>query len=454
MKCFLISGLCILLQYCCFSQQFSKVGDGFPTAGAGVRALYADTVCNCVYAGGNNLLDGSNSFLSHLARWDGVKWDTASQDFWGHIESIVDFNNELYVGGNVQGLLPASSQFVAKKLSTDSLVPFAQPISHVALVRKVNNDLFINGWADTIAGIPVQGMIKYDGTNWTTLPKIYPNLTATSGFICVTVVESYNGMLYAGGNWSDGTSTMDDLAMLDTITHTWVPVGTPLSGQYTGINDMVVYKGELYIAGNICTCYGDPANGIMKWNGSQLLPVGTGTMPGYAGVSKMHVFDDKLWAVGEFIGMGSQPAQYVAYWDSVQWHGINGVFDNVVGVVTSLNNELYFGGGFWTVNNDSVHKIVKYSPYVGIDDLEQEKNPVLLYPNPATNNLNISYPKSSKTQQLYLFDLSGRTILKKELALNSTEDQLNLEEIPAGVYLTELVENTVHFGIKKLIIIK
>jgi hypothetical protein len=295
-------------------------------------------------------------------------------------------------------------------------------------------------------------MIRFDGTNWITLPPIYPNLT--SGSVCVPVLEYYNGIFYAGGNWGDGSFTMDDLAMFDTVSNTWIPFGQPLNGFLSGITDMTVYKGELYIAGaGICTCYGDPGNGILKWNGSQLLPVGSGTMPMAATVWDLHIFDDKLWAVGEFIGMGNQPASHVAYWDSVQWHGINGTFDNTVLAVTSLNGDLYFGGGFWKVNNDSVYKIVKYTPLTSVNDPGQENKLVKYFPNPATNNLNISYPLSSDNRYFYLMDVNGRVILQRDLTPGSSENRISLEGIPSGVYLTEIRDDKIHFGKNKLIIL-
>ncbi|MFA6058291.1 MAG: zinc-dependent metalloprotease [Taibaiella sp.] len=74
---------------------------------------------------------------------------------------------------------------------------------------------------------------------------------------------------------------------------------------------------------------------------------------------------------------------------------------------------------------------------LGIDDNYDQNQILEVYPNPATNQLNITIPETVRTSKndLIVFDHLGRMILKKEnITLTGGSIQLNIEALSSGVY--------------------
>ncbi|WP_170266314.1 T9SS type A sorting domain-containing protein [Phaeocystidibacter luteus] len=73
-------------------------------------------------------------------------------------------------------------------------------------------------------------------------------------------------------------------------------------------------------------------------------------------------------------------------------------------------------------------------PGVGIED--QQTITVKLYPNPAINELRVQ-AEPNQVFDVVLLDMSGQIVKRGEL---SSQTALSIAELPAGVYLTKLVE--------------
>ncbi len=87
---------------------------------------------------------------------------------------------------------------------------------------------------------------------------------------------------------------------------------------------------------------------------------------------------------------------------------------------------------------DSVQRTVKIAPYAGLADLPEGWNALNAWPNPATNQVNVSFTASkSGTATLLLADITGRTILAPvSFAVNMGENTLqqSLAGIAPGTY--------------------
>lgn len=77
---------------------------------------------------------------------------------------------------------------------------------------------------------------------------------------------------------------------------------------------------------------------------------------------------------------------------------------------------------------------------------------LVLYPNPATNNVQISLVNSTeKIETVLLYDMLGKEVKKVEITSNETIN-LNVSDLSKGVYLVEInTENNLK-TIKKLVI--
>lgn len=70
---------------------------------------------------------------------------------------------------------------------------------------------------------------------------------------------------------------------------------------------------------------------------------------------------------------------------------------------------------------------------VGIDT--DELKGIRIYPNPATDQLFLSMPSEFKNYNLIITDLSGKVMINKEIVDGYEEQQLNISDLDAGMYV-------------------
>ena len=89
-----------------------------------------------------------------------------------------------------------------------------------------------------------------------------------------------------------------------------------------------------------------------------------------------------------------------------------------------------------------------------VNELKMEENEFEVYPNPASNQLNIRlHNTNTAILSLTLFDVSGRTVLHKtEFSGNKNDYQVNIDHLNNGLYLLKI--NSVEKTITKRIILK
>lgn len=86
-------------------------------------------------------------------------------------------------------------------------------------------------------------------------------------------------------------------------------------------------------------------------------------------------------------------------------------------------------------SSDTVH--VTVSEVTGILELAFESSKVKIFPVPVQSNLNIEFSEMNKNVYLNLFDVKGQLLTSNEIKSNLT--QLNVSDLPTGVYLIKLI---------------
>ena len=71
------------------------------------------------------------------------------------------------------------------------------------------------------------------------------------------------------------------------------------------------------------------------------------------------------------------------------------------------------------------------------------RNPIIVYPNPTDNALNISLPKDLELKNVIieLYDVKGRLIPSDKYELRENQISINVNELSNGVYLLHLKSN-------------
>ncbi|MBA3649277.1 MAG: S8 family peptidase [Chitinophagales bacterium] len=98
-------------------------------------------------------------------------------------------------------------------------------------------------------------------------------------------------------------------------------------------------------------------------------------------------------------------------------------------------------GGRLNVNRSLEHEVAYYNCNVAVQEPEQKKENVRLYPNPVTNDLFVHLEVASQSPSfISLTDIFGRTIFSE--LLNSIDSRLNLSKIPKGIYAVTIKTDT------------
>ena len=418
-----------------------------------VRVMYADTFDNYLYAAGMfNVADGKH--CKGIARWDGTQWDSLGRGIDGldpntypqNTHAITRYNNELYVGGDFASAGNVSTPCLAKWNGSTwdslSVKPFASNWNEAILtLAPINGKLYIGGIFDTVAGIPCEGIAQWNGTNWSSI-----NFPFFQNAPSVNAIAEYNGELYAAGEFCNTIG--------DTISNilrwngsTWRSVGGGIKGAWTGISSMVVYNGELYVAGAFFQSDGNAGSNIQKWNGTSWSNVGGSTGGGNGQIIQIFICNGKLYAVGDFTIAGGIPAEYIASWDGTNWCGLGSTFDNLIGTGCEYKDTLFVGGGFQTIDGDTIIHIAQwiggnYTAVCGNTTGLQENNlpdfSMQVFPNPANDLLSIKLKNvSEKHFDIKIVDVLGQTMIEKkeEDVSGNFEKQVDISTLSEGIYM-------------------
>ncbi|MFT5725160.1 MAG: hypothetical protein ACI9JN_002283 [Bacteroidia bacterium] len=78
-----------------------------------------------------------------------------------------------------------------------------------------------------------------------------------------------------------------------------------------------------------------------------------------------------------------------------------------------------------------------------------------IFPNPATTEVNVSWNLTSQdnTREVVIFDINGRVVLKESASSNIFNQSINIESLPAGMYMVE-VSNGTYTSTQKLQVVK
>lgn len=428
------------------AQSWQPLGSGIQKS---IRSLFADTFENKIYTG------EQSPTTVHI--WDGTFWDSLpSFDASAFVESIIKYNNELYVGGALYSLTDTpycrgvsiydanNWEFIQVKEDTANL-PDACSAVWKLLIQ--NNELYCFGMFNSIAGISSFKIAKYDGVNW----YPFPSLDSVGGGFGITTAVFYKGELYVGGNF-DGGNKLKDIAKFDGTQ--WTSVGNGFTGTDTWVNHLYIYRDTLIVAGYFQKANGDIGNNIAGWDGNNWIEFGDGVMP--SNVWDVIEYGNNLYACGQISYLpDSTPINRMAKWDGQQWKDAGLDFRAEAGgsgTPTSfaiMNNELYIGGSFFTVNGDTVKNIVKYSVNNSLYETPDKRDNINIYPNPVSEkiiiDLNSNYPANFE-----LTNITGRIIFNKIII--QSQEAISTNSINEGIYLYRIIDKNNNETNGKLII--
>ena len=396
---------------------------------ADVHWMYYDSLTDELFATGTFREDAANCVsMTGCAQWNGLKWDSTQNFYTAGLQklALTRYNGILMMGGFFYWPPPGYYQLAVWSGSNwDTL--FNSPNSLVTCYAEQNGQLYLAGCFDHLGGDSTFLLGTYDGQSFTgCVPYEGSNISFGYRATCLAV---YHDTLYMGG---DFTSMANPLGASDFARYTNGILDT-VNPEFTGngaasyIEDMVVYRDELYIGGYFRKQDGFTGDYIMKWDGHQFSEVGGGVN---ARVNTMAVHDDRLYVGGYFTQAGNSPTSLLAIWDGNSWQTFNDTFpgNTIIRDIAFYHDSLIISGNFKWINGDTVNHIAKYNYALPTSNHGHEDgiSTFSVFPNPASTVLTFQFSKPLE-RTIIITDQLGSEIWRKE-----TTDEI--VEFPAGEF--------------------
>jgi hypothetical protein len=87
--------------------------------------------------------------------------------------------------------------------------------------------------------------------------------------------------------------------------------------------------------------------------------------------------------------------------------------------------------------------VCKLDNLVGLTEKHQNRNRLSVYPNPASDQVTLSFPSEEKINSIFITDLAGRLVAEHPVSPLSKIQTIGIKNLPAGIYFikTGLIEN-------------
>ena len=426
MKKTVIVFLFLIYNSALFSQNWEGFSPGKPNSA--FTCSYSDTANEVIYVGGK-WLSGDTINYTGVLSWQGQAWDTIGNELTWPINAIIKYQDTLYVGSSLGFSRWDGTQWESIGNFNSAVVKFLE----------YDNELLILGYFTEVNGQTVNGLVKWNDQQFTAFPDLITYTNGAEPYIfCGTV---YHEELYVGGNFSNTTDTLMEIAKWDG-SH-WTAVGQGFVGSFADVREMKVYHDELYVVGAFSNeGLPNPGNFIARWNGNEWHDVGGG-LSGNSAAWDLIKKGDYLYVCGSFTSAGGVWSPGIARWDGSEWCSMNDTMLGYMRSVTVLNDTLYLIGDVIIQDGDTLTDLFKWvggdelqpcSSIVSVSEDISDEDFIQLYPNPASNTLIIE--TSSQTNASYsIYDITGRLLLTASLSRKTSIDVSDFDE---GVYVIQL----------------
>ena len=409
-----------------------------------INSVYIDSSTLTMYA--NAYIVNQNGDTIHTpAIWNGINFDQIG-DFnftnsGGLPYSIINYKNNIYIGGYFNKYNGAQGDYFLKLNANNSWDTLnSSPNQIVQSFAILDDTLIVMGAFSSIGNLPSRSIAKFTDSTWTSME------TGVFQMGYVRSMCSYGDSIIFSGNFGGDYTVPFDGGVLCYYHDSIFPfargidIGSSAGSAIEGIRCSVVYKGELYVAGDFNSNYG---RSILKWNGSNWVDISytPGVVVPYS-IRTMVVYNNELYVGGSFVYIGGVYASHIAKWDGYKWCGLGSYINGPVNNMFVYNNELVISGDFNSIDGVYFNSIAKWTggnysdtcQVVGITELNEE-NSITIYPTLVESFISIKN-SNGKIEEISLIDVAGRILIKQ--FPQSDSFTLNTEQLKPGIYLVKI----------------
>lgn len=135
--------------------------------------------------------------------WDGITWQTLLSGIYGsgaEVACMEVYQNELYVAGSFETADGNSDNYIQKWNGTTwssvggGVLGFGGGNGQIHSMKVIDGKLFVTGVFDTAGGVAASKIASWDGADWCGYGSTFNNT--------ITAIESYQGQIYVGGGFT------------------------------------------------------------------------------------------------------------------------------------------------------------------------------------------------------------------------------------------------------------
>ncbi len=432
---------------------------------------------NYLYAGGNFTQAGSED-RTNIARFDlnsGLSLDIWSPLFNGNIEAITQSGNQILVGGSFTQVNNEARNFMASVQASTGAVNTLDlnPDYPVLSLKSIENRVYIGGEFHMIGGQNRMYTAELDMVNEVVTPwNISPTESSYGSTYVFSIIDDQ--MYLAGGGDGGGSGNVLGVEDFTEIAPEDFSVST--FTYPTGLNGC---SGKIIIQPTGApdfTAIIDGTNGPYSSNGFMTVDSLC------AGIHTLKVYDYYNDSIEMTFVIGQDSSTFIVDTNNLNFYNdlVGGISENcdivflnidsifvyeaeingtellvvwsiVQDTVTSLDSvyyQLINGDGFYyiqyslfcpfkTINDYYVHteEIAIFDGNVSTAGIgEQKESEILIYPNPTTNLVAVSFEGSNA--ELTVYDTQG-TIIQDHLSIQPVA-LVSLKDLQNGVYFFEI----------------
>lgn len=333
--------------------------------------------------------DAELYWQSHVC-YDGTSWRGDNQaPISNVVQTIGEYQGNVFHGGDFNFIGDQLSPLIAKlslsgRWENASQLDWTGPgQGHVSHLQAYNGHLYATGTFNSADGLAVEGMAKYDGSNWT---PVIAGLNAYNGLMTVwdnklIISGTYNGSLGPILAWDGSAITeVGNFVQSGVFTDLTVYQGDLIASQVaSGTSRLYAYDGNnwqafggsaagvfstleaagnrLYVGGDFSgACNGVDfvvAENIYLWDGlgCEALGAGITNSGSFVGVNDIELYGNGIIVTGRFNQAGNVAANSLARWDGSGWHAfdqglVDGEGEGQGNALWMNNNTLYISGFF------------------------------------------------------------------------------------------------------------
>jgi hypothetical protein len=448
MKKFNLLLICLCLTHLLNGQSFQEICESSATNGTVVDCHYFN---DTLYATGFfNTICGESA--GYIAKWENNEWTASSISISDPGHALRAIDNKLYIAKYEESIdsnwVYVYENSELNKVGSGVYLTTASGFSELANIYdviKYDEMIVACGEFDKVGEDSIQGIMQWDGNNWGELGSgLSGNIQGTAPVMYPHQMMVYNSELYVVGNFKNaGGIEVNGVAKWDGTE--WMNLG---AGFNNTVYAIAVFNDEIIVGGSFTESDGSTLNRIAKWDGSNWVPLNFGfSQPSsndFIFVHTLKIIDDIL-----YIGGGLKEIIYadnsteicngiISFSNNTINTFMGGIPNNDIEAICKLETEqLLIGGGVFG------------SGYSGITEINTnivESNfasEIVIGPNPFNDYINI---ESIIDFEKYEITNEFGQLVKQGKFENRI--QLNLA---SGIYLLKLISEDEFHSVQKII---